>query len=308
MWVPYRNLFYLGLLQSRSQYKKATEEQITDAAKRRAEQLVVSAFPVLSVYTKDAAFDPWPDTPAGAADDFKNVKFSRELEAFILRGRRGSREILDRLILAYACHGFGAETAYEEAFNDYETVSGVVKLDKRDVFTYGTFFWDFPSLFNLREGGDWLRSHTLDMENDILGGELSLDDVRSLLGVVRGLDFDHRLQVLTMKNMRVMDRVLDQLLKKEVDFTDSGRHATDYLRNSAAFVASAISMMKLYRDVSEDSGGETSLEDIIRLKMTAANAAMEAEGDVPDWMSLQRDDITPDDLRAINEAINAEQS
>lgn len=307
MWVPYRNLFFLGLLQTRKYFSGAAEIKIEEGARHKAEIMVQAGFPSMKVYEQDSLYeDVWPKPSDGDFRMLQDARFSRELEAFILRGRRGSREVLDRLILAYASQGLAPEDVYAESKADYDSVRGVTKLSQEDVTNYGIFYWDFATLFQLRDGVDWLNRHGLYTESSILAGDISLDDVRATLGVERGLDFERRLRVLTYKNSRVMERILDQMLEmQKEEMIGQGRNATEYLKNSAAFVASAIAMMKLYRDSSESTDTGGSLADIIKMRMDAAAEESEAARKVPDWTALQRDDLTPEDLMAANIARRA---
>jgi len=310
MWTPYRNMIYLGILLTQKRFHAAPERELYAAGRHRAENMVRMAFPALDAFdtdlllSSDDGADIWPKAKLSEAVRFEGVRFSRPLETFLARGRRGGRVTLDQLILAYCMMGLDPDSVYKEAHEDYLTIDHVIPLTLEDVKLYGTFFWNFAELTDLSKGVEWFDRHDLLDERNIILGNTILDDLRASCGVTRGLDLNKRIVRLAYKNSRVMERILDEML--EMGDTSAlmgdGRHATEYIKNAAAFMSSSVQLMKLHNEMTSEGSEESGVQliDTLRARMKEAAVADEQARIVPDWRTQQRDDLTPEDLAAAN--------
>ena len=299
--MPFRNLYFLAYERISRQLSGVSQSSMKTKARVHAEQMARAAFPETQLQFN------WPELEEGDPGLCANISFSPQLMAFLQRGRRMNRRVIDQLVIAYAASGFGPEVAFREAYLDYMSISGLPPVNKRDITLYGAFFWDFPSLLGLGPGKDWLQHHMPGGEEEaIISGDLTLDDVRARVGAVRGLNYEERLKGLAYRSSRVIERCVDEMISIDPTFFVMGPRnqqgggflSNANLRNLASMLSCLVPIIKSYDDIRGD--GDTEIDLVDHLKLRVAEIREENEPykeEYGDWRQLDQG-LTIEDLQA----------
>jgi len=260
MWTPYQNLVYLAYSR---QNRRADLQTLYRYACNQAKSLALLG------YDDKLIEDHWPSLYEGAPEVCDGLFFSDELRFILFRGRRRTRRVLDRLILGYASNGFRPKDVYEEVYKDYCSCTNLPAINKKDVAMYAAFYWNFASLLDLEKGQAWLHKHMPNsIELSIINDELTLDDIRSQVGALRGLEYEKRLKKLAYKSMRALENCIDEVNRENRDelmHLSGGSNAN--LRNLAAMIGSLTPVMNAYGDLDRDDEDDLSLGEYLNIRL-----------------------------------------
>ena len=258
MWTPYQNLLYLAYTR---QNQNLDVQTLYRSACNKAKKLAEFG------YKDDMVEDSWPSLLDGAPEVCQGLFFSDQLRFILLRGRRRTRRVLDRLILGYTTAGFRPQDVYKEVYKDYNSCINLPEINEKDVAMYAAFYWNFSSLLDLNKGRHWLEKHMPNsVELSIVNDDLALDDIRSQVGALRGLEYEKRLKKLAYKSMRALEKCIDEVQEEEnlMHFPSS---SNSNLRNLAAMISSLTPVMSKFSDIEAQEEADKSLGEYLNLRL-----------------------------------------
>lgn len=279
MWTPYDNLIHYAT-------PKAIQFGGSESAHIRA--IGIADFMAKQALRSEliAVNHTW--APSNVT---KAKPISSQLGSFLFRKAHRSRQVLERLLLAYFTMGLDVAEACLLAHKDYEELGDWrLRLSLRDTVQFAYYFWNWSNTkVDVSSQESYAERHLSNMEIGIYRGAVSLRDVQVDSDLPTNVNAGKTLQKVADLMMLTTEKEMRRLYQKGNIFAHPGAFGA-----MSGFASAMGAVVKGAADMSASTGSTETLNDFIEAQYDTIDES------VMSWSAQEALGLTWEDLAEEN--------